>query len=102
MPLIASRAVHPHSDSGVVRAPVHELLRCHGGKPRLYGDVLVSAQKHPDQAHFRGVLRMHEGWGVEAQFWMDGELLIASRFDTRPLAVQWATLEREHIEKGGA
>jgi len=40
-------------------------------------------------------------WGVEAQFRMDGELLIARRFDTRALAVQWATVEREHIEKGG-
>jgi hypothetical protein len=31
---------------------------------------------------------------------MDGELLTARRFDTQALAVQWATIEREHIAKG--
>jgi hypothetical protein len=44
--------------------------------------------------------RPDEEGGVEAQFWMIGELL-GRRFDTRALAVQWATIEREHIEKGG-
>ncbi len=34
-----------------------------------------------------GVLT-YEGFGVEAIFWMDGELLTARRFDTRALAVQ--------------
>jgi hypothetical protein len=37
---------------------------------------------------------------VEAQFWMNGELLIARRFDTRAVGVQWAIGEREHIAKG--
>jgi hypothetical protein len=32
---------------------------------------------------------------------MNGELLIGRRFDTRALAVQWATVERAHIEKRG-
>jgi hypothetical protein len=41
-----------------------------------------------------------EAFGVEAIFWMDGEFLTARRFDTRALAVQWATIEREHIAKG--
>jgi hypothetical protein len=31
---------------------------------------------------------------------MDGELLIGRRFDTRALAVQWAKVERHHLEKG--
>jgi hypothetical protein len=39
-------------------------------------------------------------WGVEAQFYRNEEFLIGRRFDTRALAVQWAELEREAIEKG--
>ncbi len=40
--------------------------------------------------------------GVEAQFWINGELLIGRRFDARALAVQWALLKRQALEKGGA
>jgi hypothetical protein len=39
------------------------------------------------------------GRGVETQFWMNGDLLIGRRFDTRVLAVQWVVVERRHIEK---
>jgi hypothetical protein len=55
-----------------------------------------------DQAHFRCELRTHGGWGIEAQFWMNGELLIGQRFDTLALAVQWAVVERQALEQGRA
>jgi hypothetical protein len=45
-------------------------------------------------------LRYHGEWGVEAQIFKDGDLLIGRRFDTRELAVQWAELERQDLEKG--
>ncbi len=64
------------------------------------GEILFEFVRESDHAHFRCELRTYEGWGVEAQFWMNGELLIGRRFDTRALAVQWATVERPHLEKG--
>lgn len=40
------------------------------------------------------VVRYHgKAYGVEAQILTDGELLIGRRFDTKNVAVQWATLE---------
>ena len=39
-------------------------------------------------------LRYHGEYGVEAQLLKDGDLLIARRFDTRALAIQWAEGER--------
>ena len=63
-------------------------------------EVLYEFIRESDQAQFRCELQTYEGWGVEAIFWMDGELLTARRFDTRALAVQWATIEREHIAQG--
>jgi hypothetical protein len=41
-----------------------------------------------------------KGGALKPQFWMNGELLIGRRFDTRALAVQWAMVEREHLAKG--
>ncbi len=74
------------------------------GKPTLRqpqpGELLFEFLRDSDHAHFRCVLRVHGEWGVEAQFWMNGELLIAQRFNTRALAVQWAVVERQAIEKG--
>jgi hypothetical protein len=65
------------------------------------GQILFEFVRESDHAHFRCELRYHgDVWGVEPQFCMNGELLIGRRFDTRALAVQWATIEREHIEKG--
>jgi hypothetical protein len=52
-----------------------------------------------DHAHFKCELRYHAEWGVEAQFLKNGELLIGRRLDTKALAVQWAHLEREAIER---
>jgi hypothetical protein len=64
------------------------------------GELLFEFVRESDHAHFRCELRAHGEWGVEAQFWMNGELLIARRFDSRALAVQWAVVERQAIEKG--
>jgi hypothetical protein len=47
-------------------------------------------------------LRDHGQYGVEAQFLVDREFRLSRRFDTKELAIQWATIEREHIEKGSA
>jgi len=38
-------------------------------------------------------------WGVEAQIFKHGELVIGRRFDTRALAVQWADEERRVLER---
>lgn len=54
-----------------------------------------------DGARISCVLRNHGKWGVEAQFLERGELFFSRRFDTRALAVQWAQLERQDMEKGG-
>jgi hypothetical protein len=47
-------------------------------------------------------LRDHGRFGVEAQFLIDREFTPSRHFDTRELAIQWARLERQAIEKGGA
>jgi len=47
-------------------------------------------------------LRYHGEFGVEAQILGEGDLFSAHTFQTRALAVQWATEERTHLEKGGA
>jgi hypothetical protein len=54
-----------------------------------------------DRALFRGELRYHgDFWGVEAQVLMNGDVLLAQRFDAKALAVQWADSKRDAIERG--
>ncbi len=73
-----------------------------GRVPQL-GELLFEFVRASDRAQIRCDLRYHRDfWGVEAQFLLNGDVLIARRFDTRALAVQWAELEREAIEKSGA
>jgi hypothetical protein len=86
--------------------PDDQPLSASGRKPRpprqpQPGEILFEFVREPNHAHIRCELRTHEGWGVEAQFWMNGESLISRRFDRRALGVRWATIEREQIEKGG-
>jgi len=69
-------------------------------KPRP-GEFLFEFWVESKRAHYRCELRSVGEWGVEAQFFKNGDLLIAQRFDTKALAVQWAVVEREHFEKGG-
>jgi len=65
------------------------------------GEVLFEFVRESDHARLRCKLPTHEGWGVEAQLWINGELLIGRRFDIHAaLAVQWAMVERDHIAKG--
>ncbi len=67
------------------------------------GELLFEFVRESDHAQFRCELRYHgDFWGVEAQFLMNGDLLIAQRFETKALAMHWATLEREHLQKDGA
>jgi hypothetical protein len=40
-------------------------------------------------------------YGVEAQILSDGDLRIGRRFDTKELAVRWATLERAAMQYQG-
>jgi hypothetical protein len=42
-------------------------------------------------------LRDHGAYGVEAQFFQNGEFSRGRRFDTRALAVQWAEEERKAL-----
>ncbi len=62
--------------------------------------LLFAFVRQSDHAHVRCELCHYGGWGVEAQFIVNDHLLIGRRFYTRALAVQWAELEREVIEKG--
>ena len=66
-------------------------------------ELLFEFIRESDRAQFRCELRYHgDDWGVEAQVLMNGDLLVAQRFDAKALAVQWAQLKRDAIEKGGA
>jgi hypothetical protein len=38
---------------------------------------------------------------VDAQIFKNAEVLVSYRHQTGALAVQWATLQKEDIEKGG-
>jgi hypothetical protein len=46
-------------------------------------------------------LKYHNEFGVEAQIFVNADLIIGRRFDTRQLAVNWAMLEKADIEKRG-
>ena len=73
-----------------------------GRVPQL-GEFLFEFVREFDRAQIRCDLRYHgDYWGVEAKFFKNRGLLIGRRFDTKAQAVQWAELELEHIEKGGA
>jgi hypothetical protein len=69
-------------------------------RPRQPGELLFEFVRASDKSHFRCQLRVHGEYGVEAQFFQAGELLIARTFPTRALAVLWAEEERKAIEKG--
>jgi hypothetical protein len=68
------------------------------GRP---GELLFTFRDHKHR-QIDCELRYHGQYGVEAQFLMDRELYLSRRFDSRELAIQWAHVEREHIEKGDA
>ena len=44
---------------------------------------------------------MNGVWGVEGQILKQGELMIGRRFDTQALAAQWASQERNELERAG-
>jgi len=67
-------------------------------KPRP-AEPLWTLQKGARRTQFE--LRYHGEYGVEAQLLRDGELLMARRFETRALAVQWAEQERALLETEG-
>jgi hypothetical protein len=46
-------------------------------------------------------LRYHGEYGVEAQFYRDGEFFSSRRFDLKAEALQWAQLERQELERDG-
>ena len=49
----------------------------------------------------RNELRYHGEYGVEAQFYQDGEFLSGRRFDLKARAQRWAEVERGELEKQG-
>ena len=67
-------------------------------QPRV-GELLYEFVRESDRAHVRCELRDHGEWGVEAQIYLHGELLIGRRFETRALAVEWAEAERPELER---
>jgi hypothetical protein len=64
-------------------------------------DVLFRFVRNSDQARFRCELQYQGEGGVEAQFWMNGQLFGGRRFDTKPQAVLWARIQRRVIKKSG-
>jgi hypothetical protein len=66
-------------------------------------ELLFEFVRISDRAQFRCELRYRgDFWGVEAEVFKQGCLLIARRFETKALAMRWAELERQQIENGGA
>jgi hypothetical protein len=63
------------------------------------GELLFSFRDHRQQ-QVDSELRDHGPYGVEAMFLVGRELRYSRRVDTLELAIQWAELERPHIEKG--
>jgi hypothetical protein len=51
-----------------------------------------------DHHSWSALLRYHGEWGVEAQIYEDGDLLIGYRFPTRAEAVAWAEAERTDLD----
>lgn len=98
--------------------------RCHdvrpvGQMPRMADDPFFSPNAKPPQpsvprpaeppwsvrkedATWTAELRYHGEWGVEAQIFKQGELVIGRQFETWALAVQWAGEERRVLERGEA
>lgn len=66
-------------------------------QPRV-GELLFEFLRSHDDAQFVCELRVDEGYGVEAQFYVDGVFLVGRRFPERRFAVAWAEAEREHLE----
>ncbi len=64
------------------------------------GELLFEFVRESDRARFRCELRTSDQpGGLEVQFLIAGELFIAQRFERRDLALEWAELERQAIEK---
>jgi hypothetical protein len=51
--------------------------------------------------HYACELKYHGEFGVEAQIFEGGDLLVGRRFEARALAVTWALLEKQDIETRG-
>jgi hypothetical protein len=54
-----------------------------------------------DWHFYRCELVLHEEGGTEAQIFRDGEFMVGRRFEEGWQTLQWAELEKEHIEKAG-
>ena len=67
-------------------------------KPRASGKLWELFKGHDIYAC---ELKYHGEFGLEAQNFEAGWLLVGRRFDTRALAANWAMLEKEDFEKGG-
>jgi hypothetical protein len=53
-----------------------------------------------DGVRFRCELSSNHEHGVEAQVFINDQLVICQQFADRALAIQWANIEREFFEKG--
>jgi hypothetical protein len=65
------------------------------------GELLYEFQRKADHKTFRCELRDRGGFGVEAQIFEGGHLLLAQLFrggNARTLAIEWAESERKAIE----
>jgi hypothetical protein len=64
MPLSACGAVHPRRDTGIVLAPVHELLRRHWPQPIFTGTLLSGHENRTSRSFARSVVLV---WSIRVR-----------------------------------
>ena len=65
------------------------------------GEPLFAMVKPDEHYYLECELRYHGEYGVEAQFYLNGDLQIGRRFDLKVQAVRWAESEREARKRDG-
>jgi hypothetical protein len=83
------------SDDTPWYAPNHVPKVIDRRRPR---EALFAFQRDADR--FVCELVDHGPYGIEAQFFQNEDFLISRRFETRALAITWASLEREALLRG--
>lgn len=69
-------------------------------KPQHEPGELLFTFRDPQHHQIDCELRDNGQYGIEAQFWRDRRFWYSRRLDTRDLAIQWATLERQALLDG--
>jgi hypothetical protein len=65
------------------------------------GEPLFAMTHEQNHYYLECELRYHGEYGVEAQFYLNGDLLIGRRFDLKVQAAGWAQTERDARKREG-